>query len=93
MRRIRSKRPAVSREELDAQLAQSRRENLKRQLPDATLAQLEIIESVQSLTMTSPERILGLCNAVDYLSRNQISGDFVELRYVRRDVRTNRSGR
>jgi len=78
MRRIRSKRPAVSQENLSAQLNQSRRESLQRQLPDATLAQLEIIESVGSLTMTSPERILGLCNAVEYLSRNQIPGDFVE---------------
>ena len=78
MRRIRSKRPAVSREGSDAQSEQRRREDLERQLPDATLAQLEIIESVGSLTMTSPERILGLCNAVDYLSRNQIEGDFVE---------------
>lgn len=78
MRRIRSKRPQVSREVLDAKLAQSRRENLHRQLPDATFKQLEVIESVRSLTMTSPERILGLCNAVDYVSRNQIQGDFVE---------------
>ncbi len=78
MRRIHSKRPRVSREVLDAKLAQSRREKLQRQLPDATLEQLAVIESVRSLTMTSPERILELCNAVDYLSRNQIQGDFVE---------------
>lgn len=28
--------------------------------------------------MTSPERILALCNAVEHLSRNGIDGDFVE---------------
>lgn len=77
MRRIRSKRP-VSPEESNSQLGQSRRETLRKQLPDATGPQLEIIESVQSLTMTSPERILALCNAVDYLNKNQIKGDFVE---------------
>ena len=78
MRRIRSRRPEVSREDRNAQLTHSRRESLQRQLPDATPAQLGIIESVASLTMTSPERILGLCNAVDYLSQNEIQGDFVE---------------
>ena len=78
MRRIRSKRSPVSREESDALLEKRRRESLQRQLPDATTPQLEIIESVQTLTMTSPERILALCNAVDYLNKNQIVGDFVE---------------
>lgn len=77
MRRIRSKRHSASREDLDTSEL-SRREKIQRKLPDANSAQLEIIDSVGSLTMTSPERILGLCNAVDYLSRNRIEGDFVE---------------
>ena len=78
MRRIRSKHPAIPQKDPDAQVVQSRREKLQRQLPDATSEQLKVIDSVGSLTMTSPERILGLCNAVDYLSRNQIQGDLVE---------------
>lgn len=48
------------------------------QFPDATPTQIEIVASVSELTMTSPERILALCNAVEYLSTNNIAGDFVE---------------
>ncbi len=78
MRRIRSRRSPVSQEVSNAQLKQSQRESLERQLPDASVAELEIIESVGRLTMTSPERILALCQAVAYLTTNQIQGDFVE---------------
>ena len=39
---------------------------------------LAIIETVQSYTMTSPERIIALCDAVRYLARNRIEGDIVE---------------
>ncbi|MFK7767053.1 MAG: TylF/MycF/NovP-related O-methyltransferase [Mariniblastus sp.] len=53
-------------------------EKLRNQIPDATDSQLEIIHSVHGLTMTSPERILAVCNAVEYLSNNNIAGDFVE---------------
>jgi hypothetical protein len=51
---------------------------LEARLPDAKPQQIEIIASVAELTMTSPERILALCNAVQYLVRNNIDGDFVE---------------
>lgn len=51
---------------------------LQTQFPDATLTQIETIEAVQEFTMTSPERILSLCNAVNYLSSHRIEGDFVE---------------
>ena len=37
-----------------------------------------IIERVQPFTMTSPERIAALCNAVEYVVRAEIEGDFVE---------------
>ena len=53
-------------------------EILQNQIPDATPEQIEIVASVRELTMTSPERILALCNAVEYLSKNKIAGDFVE---------------
>ena len=51
---------------------------LRQQLPDATDQDCELIAAVQHLTMTSPERILALVNAVSYLATNQIEGDFVE---------------
>ena len=37
-----------------------------------------IIERVRPYTMTSPERITALCNAVQYISRYDIPGDIVE---------------
>src|SRR6201992_4102452 len=33
---------------------------------------------VKPYTMTTPERIASLCNAVNYLVKNKIEGDFVE---------------
>ncbi len=53
-------------------------EQLALQLPDATAAQRKVIEAVTPYTMTSPERILALCEAVSYVSKNNIEGDFVE---------------
>jgi hypothetical protein len=38
----------------------------------------EIIARVKPYTMTSPERIASLCNAVEYLNRAGIGGDIVE---------------
>ncbi len=37
-----------------------------------------VIAKVQPFTMTSPERIVALCDAVRYLSKNQIEGAIVE---------------
>jgi O-methyltransferase len=42
---------------------------------DATLA---TYHKVKPFTMTTPERIASLCNAVNYLLKNNIQGDFVE---------------
>jgi hypothetical protein len=39
---------------------------------------LSIVERVRQFTMTSPERIVALCNAVEYVVRGEIPGDFVE---------------
>lgn len=36
------------------------------------------IEKVESFTMTSPERVFGLIEAVKYLAKNKIEGDIVE---------------
>ena len=52
--------------------------DLRSQLPDASAEFLEIIRAVQPYTMTSPERVLALCNAVDYITQNQIAGSIVE---------------
>ena len=46
--------------------------------PDVDIRTLEIVERVQPYTMTSPERLVSLCNAVEYVVKNQVEGDFVE---------------
>src|SRR5688572_11537218 len=38
----------------------------------------EIIQKVAEFTMTSPERLFGLIEAVKYVSKNKIEGDIVE---------------
>jgi len=76
MQRIRRERP--SRGVAENALGLDVKEILRNQIPDATPSQIEIVAAVRELTMTSPERILSLCNAVKYLSDNKIDGDFVE---------------
>jgi len=46
--------------------------------PDFSAADIGIIRRVTPYTMTSPERILALINAVKYLVDNDIPGDIVE---------------
>lgn len=53
-------------------------DSLKNRLPDATEEQLKTINAVSNSTMTSPERILALCKAVEYLVESDIEGDIVE---------------
>jgi hypothetical protein len=48
------------------------------QLPDSTESQREIIAAVSDSTMTSPERIMAFCDAVEYVSKHKIAGDIVE---------------
>jgi hypothetical protein len=43
-----------------------------------TVDEMAIIAKVKPFTATSPERIIGLVNAVKYISHNRIEGDFVE---------------
>lgn len=45
---------------------------------DIDPANTEIIHKVAPYTMTSPERIAALCDAVRYVVRNEVQGDFVE---------------
>lgn len=45
---------------------------------DFTKHELEMIEKVKPFTMTSPERIVSLIRALEYLLQNGIDGDFVE---------------
>lgn len=47
-------------------------------LPDLEDADLKIMARVKKYTITSPERVYGLINAVRYLVSNQIPGDVVE---------------
>ena len=58
--------------------APSFRDQLTQQLPDASQQQLDIIEAVTPLTMTSPERVLALCDAAVHILKQQIKGDIVE---------------
>jgi hypothetical protein len=39
---------------------------------------LDIIDRVRPYTMTPPERVASLCNAIDYITRREIPGDVVE---------------
>lgn len=45
---------------------------------DFDKATLDTYQKVKPFTMTTPERIASLCNAVNYLVKNNIQGDFVE---------------
>jgi|EndMetStandDraft_4_1072995.scaffolds.fasta_scaffold00261_10 hypothetical protein len=45
---------------------------------DFEKATLDTYHKVKTYTMTTPERIASLCNAVNYLVKNNIHGDFVE---------------
>jgi O-methyltransferase len=46
--------------------------------PDFDNAGIELIKAVKPFTMTSPERIFALCEAVKYVVGNDIPGDIVE---------------
>ena len=45
---------------------------------DFDAASIATIEAVQPYTMTSPERIHAVCEAVKYLARHDVPGDIVE---------------
>ena len=51
---------------------------LAAKFPDIPASYREIYLAVRSLTMTSPERIFGLCQAVDHVVQQDLPGDFVE---------------
>ena len=53
-------------------------ELLASRFPDSSPQQREIIEAVTPFTMTSPERILALCDAAEHVTQNEIAGDIVE---------------
>lgn len=77
MKLFRKKRPSAA-SQTAAEPVLLDAEMLRCRFPDALPWQLEIIESVQSQTMTSPERILALIEAVAHICQHQIEGDFVE---------------
>jgi O-methyltransferase len=54
------------------------RSQLDNVLPDQPQWVNDIITRVQPFTMTSPERIAALCNAVEYITQSNIPGDIVE---------------
>ncbi|MFC7300113.1 TylF/MycF/NovP-related O-methyltransferase [Herminiimonas aquatilis] len=47
-------------------------------LPDVPAAVVETFKKVRPYTMTSPERIVSLCEAVKYVQEKSIEGDIVE---------------
>lgn len=52
--------------------------SLKQRLPDVEERHLETVLAVSDLTMTSPERIVALTQAVDYISSQSVPGEIVE---------------
>jgi glycosyltransferase involved in cell wall biosynthesis len=46
--------------------------------PDMDAGIREIYEDVRPFTMTSPARVMALCNAVRYIVQNRVEGDIVE---------------
>ena len=46
--------------------------------PDFDEASIELVKAVKPFSMTSPERIFALCEAVKHVVRNEIPGDIVE---------------
>ncbi len=50
----------------------------KAALPDAGEEDLGLIHEVRNFTMTSPERLVGLMNAVRYVVAHKVPGDIVE---------------
>lgn len=51
---------------------------LASKFPDIPESSRQTYLAVKSLTMTSPERIFGLCQAVDHVLKAGVPGDFVE---------------
>ena len=51
---------------------------IRRRFPDVDPKVLDIFAKVKPFTMTSPERIIALCEAVRYADRHRIAGAFVE---------------
>ena len=51
---------------------------IRRRFPDVDPKVLAIFARVKPFTMTSPERIIALCEAVRYVDKHKIAGAFVE---------------
>ena len=56
----------------------SNAERIKRQLPEASIDEAQMIADALEISMTGPERMWALLTAVDYVEANSIPGDFVE---------------
>jgi O-methyltransferase len=52
--------------------------SLSERFPDIEPQYLAIIEKCLPYTMTYPERMYGLCKAIEYIHKSQIKGDIVE---------------
>lgn len=61
-----------------ARTALHSRKAIEVRFPDVDKAALDIFHRVKPFTMTSPERVLGLCDAVRYVVAANIPGAFVE---------------
>jgi O-methyltransferase len=51
---------------------------IRRRFPDVDAGVVAIFNKVKPYTMTSPERVIGLCDAVRYVTTNGIEGAIVE---------------
>ena len=59
-----------------------RKTNLKRYPYDIDNEHIKLFEEIEYATATTLERVDALLNAIDYLERNKIIGDFVEYRWI-----------
>jgi len=55
-----------------------RKNQLKSQFPDFDEQTIQLIEFVEPFTMTSPERISAMIDAVEYITAHSVDGDIVE---------------
>lgn len=54
------------------------REELSRRFADAAPSMIDTLLAVSQFTMTSPERLLALCDAIEHVCRHEIPGSIVE---------------
>ena len=63
---------------LKKNITEDKGENISSVKNDFTIFEKKVIHRVENFTMTSPERIVSLIRAIEYINKNKIKGDIVE---------------